>query len=154
LDNKLVRELQGRIELFELDELYPGGSHVSLSSRSSMGNNLLHTSWWPGTKCSSHLKHRPFARQSTISAGENLMLIGARLEESWLTEPIEVAAGAESVHALEVVRVEVLVASAMAPGAASLCSYARANMTTTSRERDCLRVMSTWSGLPRPVVKS
>jgi hypothetical protein len=82
------------------------------------------------------------------------MLIGARLEESWLTEPIEVAAGAESVHALEVVRVEVLVASAMAPGAASLCSYARANMTTTSRERDCLRVMSTWSGLPRPVVKS
>jgi hypothetical protein len=43
-----------------------------------MRNNLLHTSRWPGTKCSLHLKHRPFARRSAISADENFLLAVVR----------------------------------------------------------------------------
>jgi hypothetical protein len=90
------------IELFELGEFYLGGSSVSSSSRSSMRNNLLHTSWLSGMKCSLHLKHRPFSQQSVILAGENFVLIDARPEGSWLMEPVEVAAEVGAVHGLEV----------------------------------------------------
>jgi hypothetical protein len=90
------------IELFELGEFYLGGSSVSSSSRSSMRNNLLHTSWLSGMKRSLHLKHRPFSQQSVISAGENFVLIDARPEGSWLMEPVEVAAEVGAVHGLDV----------------------------------------------------
>jgi hypothetical protein len=73
----IVRPDRGWILVMACKDIV-GDSSISSSSRSSMRNNLLHTSRWPGTKCSSHLKHMPFVRRSEILAGENFLLVDAR----------------------------------------------------------------------------
>jgi hypothetical protein len=60
-----------------------------------------------------------------------------------------VVARVGAVHGLEVARVDVLVAGAVPPCAASGCSYVRANMMARSRERGCLRATSVQSGSSR-----
>jgi hypothetical protein len=69
----IVHPDQGWIPVSACSEIV-GASSSSSSSRSSMVNNFLLTSRWPDTKCSSHLKQRPFAWRSVISAWENFLL--------------------------------------------------------------------------------
>jgi ribosomal protein S19 len=55
-----------------------GSPSSSSSLTTSMEKSRLHTSRWPATYCSSHLKQRPLMRRLAISAAENFLVKGGR----------------------------------------------------------------------------
>jgi hypothetical protein len=73
---------------------------------SLMVNNRLHTSQGPGMNYSSHLKHKPLVRQSTILVDENFVMANDFAEGDGWTEPIDVAIEVGGVKGLNVTRME------------------------------------------------